>query len=262
MIDCLCHLDSEKYNNPADALLSLYQQAQTVEVVKIFLVNMPGQNFGNINPFENEQIFDLLESFKYFYEFFPGINPLDKNALQTIQKYKERGAIGIKLHPRLHSYNIESPECLEIAKFAGTLEMPVIVCGFMDGIALKLGNLPESFGRFADKCPETKIMMAHAGGHKIIDSLMVMKSCPNLYLDLSFTLLYYRNCPAIMEEIKYAIKSSKAKRIMWGTDYPDRPYAETCELSIKEFRKMDLSLEIESEILVSNPYEFIKTTKT
>ena len=255
MIDSLCHLDL-KLKTAQQAVAELYKQAKAAKVTQIYLCNLTGQQFNGSEGFKNEDVLAELEKHDGFFKFFAGINPNDKNILKTIENLKRNGVSGIKLHPRLHRYSIESQNCIKAAKFAGKLGLPVIICGFMDGLNIKLRNTPDAFGRLADKCPETTILMAHAGGHKIIDSMMIMKSCPNLFLDISFTLLYYRQCQRIMQDIKYVIESNKGKKILWGTDYPDRPYRETIRLAINEFGKMRLNQKITGKILNDNPLEF------
>lgn len=257
MIDSLCHLDL-KLRTAEKAVAELYKQAKTAKIANIFLCNLPGRQFNGSDGYKNEAILETLRQYNGFFKFFAGIDPNDKNALKKIKDLIKNGVSGLKLHPRLHKYNIESRNCVETAKFAGKLGLPVIICGFMDGLNLKLENTPDAFGRLADKCPETKILMAHAGGHKIIDSMMVMKSCPNLFLDISFTLLYYRACPRVMQDIKYVLESSKGKKILWGTDYPDRPYRETVRLAMAELKKMKLSPRIKKEILEENHKELLK----
>lgn len=256
MIDSLCHLDL-KLGTSQKAVAELYKQAKAAGISKIFLCNLPGCQFDGSHGFENESVLADLQQYNGFFKFFAGIDPDEKNTLKIIEKLKINGVSGIKLHPRLHRYNIESLNCIKAVEFAGKLDLPVIVCGFMDGLNLKLGNTPDVFGRLADKCPKTKILMAHAGGHKIIDSMMVMKSCQNLYLDISFTLLYFRACPRVMQDIKYVFESTKGKKILWGTDYPDRPYAETVKLAMVELNKMNLGLEIKKTILEQNPLKFL-----
>ena len=256
MIDSLCHLDL-KLGTAHKAVTELYKQAKAAKVTTIFLCNLPGRQFDESEGFKNEAVLAELQQYDGFFKFFAGVDPDENTTFKNIEKLKEHGVSGIKLHPRLHKYNIETQYCIKTVKFAGELGLPVIICGFMDGLNLKLGNTPDAFGRLADKCPETKIVMAHAGGHKIVDSMMIMKSCPNLYLDISFTLLYYRACPRVMQDMKYVLESSRGKKILWGTDYPDRPYAKTIRLSMVELRKMKLSPEIKGKILEENSLELL-----
>ena len=86
---------------------------------------------------------------------------------------------------------------------------------------------------------------------------MVAKSYSNIYLDLSFTLLFYRGS-TVMEDIKYVIRSMKCKRMFWGTDYPDRPYGDTIHYTMQEFDKMELCEDEMSMILNDNVDEYLR----
>lgn len=252
--DSLCHLD-KKFGNAAKSAQFLASEAAPLGIGRIFLCNLPGKQFDGSEGYLNQEVMEAVKDNTLFC-FFPGINPLESAAKKEIGKMKEAGASGIKLHPRLHGYNIECAECVSILQYAGKLNMPAIICGFPDGINIMLENTPEAFGRVAQKCPKSKIMMAHAGGHKILDAMMVMKRCPNLYLDISFSLLYYRGSN-ILNDIAYAIRSCKGKRFLWGTDYPDRPYEETVLESRKILDGFHLNEEYLKMILEHNPLEFL-----
>lgn len=259
IIDSLCHLD-RKFVKCEEAIKFLFKEAKRNHITNILLCNIPGKQFDGSRGYSNQDFIEAAKEFPGFFHLFPGLNPQNGKYLAKIKLYKDLGARGIKFHPRLHNYKIDGNKSLETyVRAAGKQEMPVIICGFPDGINLMLSNYPESFGRLATRCPETKILMAHAGGHRIIDSMMVMKRCENLYLDLSFTLLYYRGSN-VMDNIKYVINSCKGKRILWGTDYPDRPYPETIKESMAILQGMGLNLEIKKRIFESNPLEFLGMT--
>ena len=239
MIDGLCHSDL-KLGTAKKALEKLFSEAKNAKIAKVLLCNLPGRQFDGGDGFANEDILGEASQYDGFFRVFAGIDPSRPDALERLHFYKKNGASGIKLHPRLHNYCIEKDFCVDIVRKSGELGLPVIICGFLDGINLMLGNSPAAFGRLAKLCPGTKILMAHAGGHHIIDSVMVMKRCENLYLDISFSILYYRGSRRVMDDIKYSLESSGARRISWGTDYPDRPYAETVRSSLEEIEKMNL----------------------
>lgn len=255
MIDGHCHLNL-KFKNCKTALMDLYQEATRARIEGMILVNIPGLQFKGEYGFENAEVIELAKEYKRFFHVFPTIRPRDRDAIKQLKSYKNSGVAGIKLHPRIHKYHIEDKACVAVVKEAGQLEMPVLICCFPDGIGLKMRNSPDAIGRLADKTLETKIAIGHAGGHKIIDSLMIAKACKNIYLDLSLSLLYYRGS-SVLTDIAYAIDSIKGQRVYWGTDYPDRPYRETVEASISIFDRMDLENQIKERIFTYNVKEFL-----
>ncbi len=245
MIDGHCHLD-KKIGNCTEATQSLYKAATAVGVENIVLLNLPELSF------DNNLVIEHAKNYNGFFHVFPSVNPGNRSAYDELERYKASGASGLKLHPRLHGYRVDSDECIGLLRRAGELKMPVMVDCFPDGKNLSLGNTPEAFARLAEKVPDMRIAIGHAGGHKILDALMVAKSFPNIYLDLSYTLLYYRNNATVMNSVSYAIERLHTERVFWGSDYPDRPYEETVKLSLKEFSKMNLSGLVRKSILEGN----------
>jgi predicted TIM-barrel fold metal-dependent hydrolase len=258
MIDGHCHLNLV-YKTAKVAVETLYQEATESGINKIILLNLAGPQFDDQLGFDNLDVLKHSLKYKDFFFTFPSINPSEPGALETLEEYKRRGAKGLKLHPRIHKYNVEDVACVELVKRAGELYMPVMICTFMDGINIKLGNTAQAYGRLADMVPNTKIALGHAGAHHIIDFMMIAKTNENIYLDLSFSLLYFGNS-TIPKDIKYVIQSMRGKRIFWGTDYPDRPYQLTVDMSRAAFKHMELEYTALDNMLVFNVNEFLKNT--
>ena len=233
MIDGHCHLDKRR-GTPEKALRFLYDESRIVGIQSILLLNIPELAFKNID------VLKLAKEYNGFFHVFPGINPKSEDGWNLLKQYKKAGAKGIKLHPRLHEYSVECSECVKILQQAGDLDLPVLIDCFPDGKNITLGNLPGSFGRVAERIGKTKIAIGHAGGHHILDAMMVAKQFLNIYLDLSFTLLYYRNL-SLAKDIKYVLHNLKFRKVFWGTDYPDRTYRESVRLSIVELEKMQIT---------------------
>lgn len=251
MIDGHCHLD-KRLGAPEKAFRSLYDEAHKFGIQSILLLNLPELAF------ENADVLKLAKEYQGFFHVFPGINPKSQGDWHLLELYEKAGAKGIKLHPRLHEYSVECSECVKILQHAGALGLPVLIDCFPDGKNISLGNLPGSFGRVAEKVNKTKIAIGHAGGHHILDAMMVAKQFPNIYLDLSFTLLYYRHLPLI-KDIEYALRCMKYKKVFWGTDYPDRVYEDSVKLSCIEFKKMQIPNESLSLLLHENVLFFLES---
>lgn len=251
MIDGHCHLDKNVVSCE-DAMRDLYEAASIAGVKKIILLNLPEFGFDN-----NRVIQNAVKNYDGFFRVFPSINPMDKSAGDDLSLLKASGAAGLKLHPRLHGYHIDSDTCLDLLSRAAELKMPVIADCFPDGRNLYLGNMPDTFARIAEKLPNLKIAIGHAGGHKILDALMVSKYYKNVYLDLSYTLLYYRDS-SVLNDIAFSIMSIRAERVFWGSDYPDRSYDETVKLSMQAFKKMDLPDAYLKAVLETNAECFLE----
>ena len=232
------------------AMSYLRRTASAAGVKKITLLNIPELAF------DNDLAVEEAKKYNDFFCVFPSVNPASSSSCAELERLRASGAWGLKLHPRLHEYRLDSKECVTLLGIADKLKMPVMVDCFPDGRSISLGNTPEIFAFLAEKLPDLRIAIGHSGGHRILDALMVAKYFKNIYLDLSYTLLYYRNS-SVIEDIAYAIENMKAERIFWGSDYPDRGYEETVNLSMKEFEKMGLSGRLLKPVLTSNAGFFL-----
>ena len=229
MIDAHCHLDV-KLGAVEHSLASLHREAKANGVTQVFLMNIPGQSFGGPAGFDNAAVLRAAAAHGGFFQVFPEIDPKTSDAAELLRSFHALGAAGLKLHPRLRSFNVLEPGCVALVQTAGELGLPVMACAFPDGLNLKLGNDAARFAALAELAPNTRIAVGHAGGHHVLDFLMAAKTCKNLYLDLSFSPLYYRGS-SVPGDLAFAVDSLRRRRVFWGTDFPDRPYADTVRLS-------------------------------
>ncbi len=255
IFDGHCHIDPQ---GGCDASLTyLHREAEACGITGILLNNIPGPQFGGVVGFENEQVLEKAAAHGGFFRVFPCINPSQEHAVDLVAIYKRHGAAGIKLHPRLHKFHVDGEACRAILREAGRLGLPTLICGFSDGLNLALGNTPEAFGRLALACPAARFAIGHACGHHILDAMMLAKAFDNIHLDLSFTPLYYRGS-SVVNDIAYAIRSIKGRKTFWGTDFPDRPYAQTVEMSEKVFAEMNLDEPLLDKLFCSNIIDFLE----
>ena len=108
----------------------------------------------------------------------------------------------------------------------------------------------------AKACPDTRIVVAHMGGHHVLDLMMLAKRIPNMYFDTSYTLLYYRGS-AVIQNIVYAMRSMRFERIFYGSDYPDRSIKDTVDGSYNLLKEYGLSEDEITKILYTNAKEFL-----
>mgnify|MGYP006295976871 CR=1 FL=1 len=249
MIDGHCHLDS-KIGNCSEAVEFLLKEAPSAGIEGLVLINLPEQGF------TNKQVLRICRGKGRYFRTVFGINPLCKNAKEELETLRGSQAVGIKLHPRLHGYNLMCDAAVAIAEKAADAGLAVFVDSFCDGRNLALGNDPGVFLRFAETTG-ARMALCHSGGHRIMDMLMVAKSCTNIWLDLSYTLLYFRNSSTVVDQVKFAIGSMRGKRIFWGSDYPDRPYETTVTMTLKLLGNMSLSSAVFNAVSRSNVLEML-----
>jgi len=87
--------------------------------------------------------------------------------------------------------------------------------------------------------------------------MLIAKRIPNIYLNIAYTLLYYRGS-SITSDLIYAIKSMRGERIFYGSDYPDRPLGLSLELTKEIFQASGLEKSLVHKVLYDNASEFIE----
>ncbi len=162
-------------------------------------------------PSDNDSVADAFK--KYPDRFLPLVfaNPLEENAVKDISYYvKEKGFVGIKLHPLVHAYVADAEIVDPVMQLAEDLDIPVFI---HSGHAPF--SLPWSIGLLAERFPNVKVVMIHMGhGHGVyIDaSLKMAKRYDNIYLEMS-------GMP-MNSKIKEAYDEVGKDRIMFGIDAP------------------------------------------
>jgi len=134
---------------------------------------------------------------------------------------KRNNLKGIKIHPRIQEVGILSKKVTEIVKVAADLKLPVTIdCFPQFSLSLPIEEIfPGRIGELARKVPGAKIIMAHAGGYKLWDAFFVAKANPNIYLEFSFSISYFKGS-ALEQDFGFILKKIGAKRCIYGSDHP------------------------------------------
>jgi predicted TIM-barrel fold metal-dependent hydrolase len=249
VIDAHVHLDDRISGGAINAAKILDNDLKEIGIEKAIVLHLDFQRW-SVKEFS-----DAILPFKRLVGFV-NINPDHDDAIEQLDKAVNLYSFkGLKLHPRLLEHKIDNENSIKLVQHAGNIGIPVIICGFPDGDWLMQGGSVLSYANLAKSCPHTKIVVAHMGGHHVIDMMMLAKRLPNIYLDTSYSLLYYRGSSEV-QNLMYAMKSMRFERIFYGSDYPDRPISDTLNKSkdvMIEFGLDDKALE---RILYTNAKEF------
>jgi uncharacterized protein len=189
---------------------------------------------------------------------FVNIDPQASDALATIDRAAALGFRGLKLHPRLQKYRPDDAACIALVRRAGERGWPVVIDCFPDGHWLLDGLDVRQYGRLAQQAPEARVVVAHAAGHHCLDLLMIAKRVPNLWMDLSYSLLYYDG--PVVDNLFYAMRSIRHERVNFGTDYPDRALAVSVQRSLALFDRHGLTGEARDKILCKNALQLLQAT--
>jgi predicted TIM-barrel fold metal-dependent hydrolase len=184
------------------------------------------------------------------------VHPDHPNAERDLRNGLEKlGFIGLKLHPRLQHFDVDSAPTKRLVAAAGEMGAPVLVDAFPDGDWLMQGFNPLSFADLAKSCPNTRIILGHFGGHHCIDVMMLAKRLPNVHVDLSFSWLYYRGS-AVPMNLAYCCRSMRYERIFYGSDYPDRPIDISLRDSMALMAEQGIAGDALDRLMYKNAEEF------
>lgn len=254
IIDAHLHLDEFVDGTALGAARELNRQLEEAGVDRGIVLHLDTQ------PWTCEETAEALAQYPRLNGFI-NVHPYRENALSELQRgILELGYIGLKLHPRLQEFGLLDERTINLVKASGEMDVPVLIDAFPDGTHLMQGFSPLNYSLLAVACPQTKIVWAHMGGHYVLDFMMLAKRLPNVYMDVSYSLLYYNDSPTV-DNMIYAMRSMKFDRIFYGSDYPDRSINNTLKLSIEILKSRGVSDNELEKIFETNALGFFKWTE-
>lgn len=169
---------------------------------------------------DTKKLYKLVE--KRLDRFIPfcSINLAKKNfSLQLEQLATNYAFKGIKLHPPMQKFAPYSENMFDLYEKAIELDMPIVFDGYSQSKDILLYNLhPYEYDKLAKRYPELKIVIAHAGGHKIWDAYFVARSNKNVYLDISLICHLFKNT-SLISDLQVMLDLLDEK-IIFGSDFP------------------------------------------
>ncbi|HOS01815.1 MAG TPA: amidohydrolase family protein [Candidatus Hydrogenedentes bacterium] len=154
---------------------------------------------------------------------FASVHPLEPDPVKTFEEAVRRyGFKGLKLHPRFQGVAADDPRVAPLARKAAELGLPVAIDALLwKPTPLKL-QLPINVDGLCKQVPEARIIMAHAGGFHFLDTLAVAVANPNVHLEISVALTFFHGTP-FEDQFMFALKQLGPKRLIYGSDFPQKP---------------------------------------
>ena len=153
-----------------------------------------------------------------------GFAPKNNSSIkEELTKLRELGFKGIKIHSRSCNSDLalDKNQFIETFKYAAELDLIVMYCSFL---SIEIGQFPTTdpywdLIEILKKCQETKVIIVHGGVTRLLLYAELVRFNPNLLLDLSFTIMKYRNS-SIDKDIKFLF-STLDQRLCLGSDFPE-----------------------------------------
>jgi predicted TIM-barrel fold metal-dependent hydrolase len=152
---------------------------------------------------------------------------------------------GVKLHPRIQAFCLTDPHHIPLFQSIAQFDLPVLIDCISQPSTVPLGdNLPFEVDRLLRCVPGLKVILAHMGGHRVLDAYCVALSHPNVYLDLAWVLHLYHGS-SVEQDIKFVVsKLAPLGRIIFGSDFPIFDRTNTLPISVSK----DMCLHMFEEI--------------
>lgn len=226
-----------------ESLVSLMDNGCIDKSVILPVVTKPSQ-FAKVNEFAKS-----LEAAGRVYSF-GGIHPADETPFEHLDRIKEMGLHGIKLHPDYQGAFIDDERYISIIRYALSIGLAVVThAGVDDGCSGEVKCTPDRILRVLDAVysgstpSEPRIILAHAGGFKMYDEVLKKLCGLPVYFDLAYVMEF--EDPEIMLSI---IHSHGAEKMLFASDSPWSDPGKSAE----KLRQLPLSQEELDKIFFKN----------
>jgi predicted TIM-barrel fold metal-dependent hydrolase len=157
---------------------------------------------------ENDFIAGLVKAHPDRLFGFGQVMPQADDALDEIQRIKDLGLRGLKLHPSLHGYHVADHGLLDpVFARCAELGLPVLINALDDAFCA-----PLAIEEIARGFPEVPTIIAHMGAvWNVPEAIIVAERNPHIYLETSATL---------MSDVKRAYARLGASQILLGSEWP------------------------------------------
>ncbi len=147
---------------------------------------------------------------------FGGIHPDSENYKAELDRVKELGLPGIKLHPDYQGVMIDDIRYMNIIEYANELGLIILVHAGIDiGLPQPVHCPPDKSRYVLDTLKPDKLVLAHMGGWKQWDEVEEYLAGENVYLDTAFSFAYMDQ-----ERFMRLWEKHDKSKILFATDSP------------------------------------------
>ena len=175
-----------------------------------------------------------------------------KNLKNEIKNIKRIGFKFIKFHPRNLNLKIGNKFYLRAFKLLNRIKICILWCTY-DGWSTNKISQEDQLAFLAKLNNINKkniIILMHSGGPNISKYYEKFRFCENIFFDLSYTIIHYRNT-SIERDILFMFQKFD-KRIITGSDYPSIKIKSYYNNLLKLIKKSKISKLKKKNILYNN----------
>ncbi|MBS3809292.1 MAG: amidohydrolase [Desulfobacterales bacterium] len=182
---------------------------------------------------------------------FPG----EPGAAGILGRAFESGLAGVKLHAHVQCFDLNSPEMEEIYRACEDAAKPLVVHAGREPKSPAYSCDPydicaaEKIRKILDKYPGLRLCVPHLGADEFEEYAGLIREYDNLWLDTAMAVTDY-----LPVDNPVSLAEMRADRVMYGSDFPNIPYAWDREL--KELAAAGFSENMLEKLLWKNACDF------
>lgn len=239
-----------RYQMPADALLDFLYQRDIDHVVGLIYAHKPGAA-RELNRFMAQACRNYPGRLTGLGTVFPG----EPDAAAIMEDAFAMGLAGIKLHAHVQCFDMNGPEMAVVYEACAAAGRPLV---------MHVGKEPKSPAYPCDpyelcaaeklepilkQYPDLRICVPHLGGDEFAAYARLIENYDNLWLDTAMVITDY-----LPMKGRLPLGEMRIDRILYGSDFPNIPYAWDREL--KALEQEGLSADELRQVLSANATAF------
>ena len=147
---------------------------------------------------------------------FGSVHPDADDALDELERIKELGLYGVKLHPDYQGFMVNDEKLMPIYRKCAELGLPVTFHAGFDVVSPDCVHCPpELSAQVLERVPDLTVILAHFGGNDRWDDVEKYLVGKNVYFDISYT-----DGNISDEQALSIIRNHGADRILFASDCP------------------------------------------
>jgi predicted TIM-barrel fold metal-dependent hydrolase len=171
-------------------------------------------------------IFNSIEQFKNI-----DLTGFENDSISLIFDYKDnlnfvaeqiqkKSIQALKIHSRIqHIADEDYAVLFKAFETFANKGLPVIIDAFYYGSDYEYQPNLRRIIEMVKLFPNTKFIIAHSGGIKVLEYFLHLRSFDNVYFDLAFSLAYLKTA-SVYQDFKVLLRFGNYEKILFGTDYP------------------------------------------
>lgn len=168
----------------------------------------------------------------------------------NFDKIEERGwNYAVKIHPRLSNISFSQFEMI-LDKVNDLNCNTIIIDNWIYGPRIENHIGTELTIYLSEHLTDKKIVMAHSGGVKLLETMLITRPLENVFYDLSETCTFFANT-SVQLDIVHFLKWSK-DRVVFGSDYPSFSINECVYMLNQDMKEAGYSREDINDVMYYN----------